>query len=360
MSHEVALRTEFIPQQALTQINAMADRLGKSGALPASIRNGDQLAMVMLAGYEAGMRPMESINAFYIVNGRLTMWGDALIRQLKRAGYSLTWPVTTDKEATCEITAPNGDKHKETFTFADAEKAGLIAKGGPWKTYPKDMLRWKAIGRGVRFFCPEVMGGTQYLKEEADDFEEIEAKPAKAARKAQVAPEAAQAIDITPPAKDAAQEQPAAAATTENGNVKGTILPQQMKRIHALRGQIGTDEEALNAWTVKSFGLRVSGLSEAQADVVIGALEKRLEGGATKPAETAAAEPAAADEAQAVADAFGGKVADLPAEPFPDKREPEPCVTGCGGHYVRKETAKGMFDVCSNSPKCQDYKPANP
>ena len=162
------MRGEFLPQQALAQIETLTAKLKDSKALPPSITNGAQLMMVFLAGYEAGMTPMQSVSSYYIVNGRVTIFGDAVLRQLKQAGFSVEWVERTSERATVTITDPKKRTHTETFTFKEAEEAGLTTKD-VWKKYKKDMLSWKALGRGVRFFCPEVLGGF-YMKEEAEDF----------------------------------------------------------------------------------------------------------------------------------------------------------------------------------------------
>lgn len=169
--NKLALRGEFMPQQAWLQIEALTAKLQSSGALPNSIKNGSQLAMVFLAGYEAGMTPMESINSFYIVNGKVTIWGSAVLVQLRRAGFKLKWLESTDKIASVRITSPDDETHEETYTIEEAKASGLLGKD-TWTKYPKEMLRHKAIGRGVRFFCPEVLAGF-YLKEEIEDENEV-------------------------------------------------------------------------------------------------------------------------------------------------------------------------------------------
>lgn len=161
---------------ALEQINHLAARFHKSGALPSTIVNGDQLAMVLMAGYEAGMTPMQAINAFYITNGKLTIWGAAVIQQLRKAGWMLSWG-TCDR-STATVTISKGKEScTETYTIIEAGESGLTGKG-TWIKYPKEMLRHKAVGRAVRFTCPEVLNGF-YLKEEIDatDVEaEVEAE----------------------------------------------------------------------------------------------------------------------------------------------------------------------------------------
>ena len=164
--NELSKRGEFMNPVALQQIDAMATKFVDSKALPSTIQNGSQLAMVLMAGYEAGMRPMESINAYYIVNGKITIWGSAVIQQLRKAGWAISWGESTDKLATVTITNKK-EKCTETYTIEDAAKAGLTSRD-TWKKYAKSMLRHKAIAQAVRFTCPEVLGGF-YMKEDVDD-----------------------------------------------------------------------------------------------------------------------------------------------------------------------------------------------
>lgn len=163
----------LVDPNVLDQADLLVSRLENCGALPDSIKNGGQLMMVLLAGNEAGMSAMQAINSFYIVNGKVTIWGAAVITQLKRSGFKLNWGVCDDTQANVTITAPDGTQHSECYTYAEATAAGLTRKD-TWLKYRKNMLRWKAVGNAVRFFCPEVLSG-HYLKEE------LEADPSLAA-----------------------------------------------------------------------------------------------------------------------------------------------------------------------------------
>lgn len=281
MPQEIAMRNEFLNPSVWKQVEEVTARLQKSGALPSSITNGAQLSMVFLAGYEAGMRPMESLNAFYIVNGKLTIYGDALIRQLKRNGYRVKWVESTNEKATVRLTAPRPvqpvyvknadgdiievsqeepDTCDETYTIEDAKLAGLAGKG-TWSKFPKDMLRWKAIGRAVRFFCPEVLGGVSHTKEEAEDIEVVETKP----------------------------------ATFSEDKV--VMTEEQYKRLYSLiNGELKMPLEVANGWSMGQFQCPISELSVEQAPKAIAALEKRLEmetrmnAGKTQPEATQEAE----------------------------------------------------------------------
>ena len=322
MENRLSLRGEFLPPQALAQIEVLTDKLVDSKALPSSITNGAQLAMVFLAGYEAGMTPMQSLNSFYIVNGKVTIWGQAVLVQLKLAGWDVEWVESTD--LTCTVTISKGTKkHTETFTFEEAKTAGLTHKD-PWKKYPRNMLRWKALGNAVRFFCPEVLGG-YYIKEEIESDLEVEVMdagaPSTGKRGRKNTPPPAATIDVS-------------VAPVEE---KSKLDEKLNKAIHAIWNEIAE----INGWTTEEtngkrkatlkakYGVESNNdLTEVQAHEFIdrskAVKEKMLAAKAKADTEAAAKgetvapaeeqkteEPAKEDgveAAHAVADAFGGKV----------------------------------------------------
>jgi hypothetical protein len=151
---------------AWQQVMTMAEVLKDSKALPSSIQNQAQLAMVLLSGKEAGMGAMESLNSYYIVNGKVTIYGAAVMAQLRRAGYRVKWGKCDAKEVALTLISPSGDEHNESYTMEQAVKAGNTSKE-VWQKYPVNMLRYKCLGNACRFFAPEVLYG-HYIREEMD------------------------------------------------------------------------------------------------------------------------------------------------------------------------------------------------
>lgn len=219
----------FTDPVALQQIDHIASRYINSGALPDSINNGAQLSMVLQAGYEAGMTPMESINSYYIVNGKVTIWGDAVIRQLRRAGWKIKWEQSDEMMARVTLNKDGESSHTEEYTIEEARNAGLTNKG-PWQKYPKEMLRHKVIGRAVRFTCPEVLNGL-YLKEELDGSDSFD-------------------------------------------NV--TLTKDQINRIKQLTRDIGVEELEVRNFVKNKYGCEIEQLTIDNAGKVIRVLEKRL------------------------------------------------------------------------------------
>jgi hypothetical protein len=74
-------KTGVIDPIAWKQIKGMADTLIESRALPQYVQNKEQAIVVMQAGFEMGMKPLESLNSLYLVNGQITIWGKALVKR---------------------------------------------------------------------------------------------------------------------------------------------------------------------------------------------------------------------------------------------------------------------------------------
>jgi len=153
------------------RIMDISGHLAESKALPSFIQNPAQLTMVLLAGKEAGMGPVEALNSYYIVNGKVVIYGQATLTQLKRAGFKVKWGDCDPRKATVTIISPDGCENTETYTMEEAVDTGQTGKA-VWKQHPKSMLRWKALGANIRFFCPEVLNG-HYVKEDIDSSGEV-------------------------------------------------------------------------------------------------------------------------------------------------------------------------------------------
>ena len=156
---------EFMNPKRWQVMQAMAQTFISSGAVPDSIKNTAQMIMVFQAGYEAGMQPLEALNAFYIVNGKITMYGDAVTSQVIKHGHTVEWGECD--ENTAEVTITRGDNKKSmtgTFTIERAIERGLTqySDGRPnvfWKKYPANMLKYKALGEIVDFIVPDALHG---------------------------------------------------------------------------------------------------------------------------------------------------------------------------------------------------------
>ncbi|MFP3381680.1 hypothetical protein SB767_35775, partial [Bacillus sp. SIMBA_069] len=73
-----------------------------------------------------------------VINGRPSLWGDAVIG-LVRASPLCEYVTETDdgETATCRVKRVGEEEQVRTFSMADAAQAGLKGKQGPWTQYPK-------------------------------------------------------------------------------------------------------------------------------------------------------------------------------------------------------------------------------
>jgi hypothetical protein len=69
-------------------------------------------------------------------------------------------------------------RSKVRFSVADAKKAGLWGKGGPWTQYPRRMLQMRARGFALRDAFPDVLRGL-VTAEEAADYTHVETEPVR-------------------------------------------------------------------------------------------------------------------------------------------------------------------------------------
>lgn len=156
--------TGFIDPIVYAQMKQVATDFIESRAVPKGIENAAQLIMIFQAGYEMGMKPVEAMNGLYIVNGKVTPWGAAVLRQMRKHGWSISYEETS---TSCKATVIKGtETHTETFTLDEAEKSGYTKDNyGKEKIGWKDganrklKLRYGALSALIKTYIPEVVSG---------------------------------------------------------------------------------------------------------------------------------------------------------------------------------------------------------
>lgn len=126
-------------------------------------------------GSEIGLSPMQSLQNIACINGRPAIWGDAALAVAMASPVCEYVRETVDGDgdamvATCEAKRRGYEKPTVArFTVADAKKAGLWGKSGPWTQYPRRMLQLRARGFALRDAFPDVLKGL-VTAEEAQDY----------------------------------------------------------------------------------------------------------------------------------------------------------------------------------------------
>lgn len=149
----------------------------KSGFAPKDIRTPEAAMTAMQMGAELGLLPMQALQNIAVINGRPAVFGDALPALILQTGQCADlrdeWfgtPFSDDFGCRC-IVARRGVASPvvRDFTVADAKKAQLWGKQGPWSQYPKRMLQVRARAWACRDAFPDALKGL-YTAEEVADF----------------------------------------------------------------------------------------------------------------------------------------------------------------------------------------------
>lgn len=169
------------------QMKQLAVDLIYGGATSADAKTPEQLLVKLQAGFELGLTPIESLNSLYVVNGRVTIWGSALIKRLRTFGWSVQYKDETPEKCTI-VVSKDDDFIEDTFYFKDAQDSGYTSgqnglKIG-WKLGQnrKLKMRYGAASQLIKTYLPEVLGtiaGIKEVDEDAPQIESIESKKAK-------------------------------------------------------------------------------------------------------------------------------------------------------------------------------------
>lgn len=157
----------------------MATWISESGFAPSNMQKPAAILVALQMGAELGLSPMASMQNIAVINGRPSVWGDAQLAIVRASGhfdeeafdehYTGEYP-KEDFTAIC-IVKRKGSKREVIgeFSIADAKRAGLWAKQGPWSQYPKRMLKWRARGYALRDAFTDLLRGFITV-EEAEDM----------------------------------------------------------------------------------------------------------------------------------------------------------------------------------------------
>lgn len=135
------------------------------GITPRGMQRPEQVMIAILAGMEVGLTPLQAVQGIYIVNGRPTLFGDSLVAVVRGSGrcaWIKEWIEGSGDTvvAFCEtLRVGEPEPVRRSFTWAQAKKAGLTTKDGPWSSFPARMLAIKARNFCLRDVYADVLRG---------------------------------------------------------------------------------------------------------------------------------------------------------------------------------------------------------
>lgn len=155
----------------------------KSGLAPKCFKRQESILIALQYGAELGFKPMQSLANIADINGKACLYGDGLKALVESSpacegiqetiggeGESLVATCTAKRVGRSEPTV-------RTFSVADAKRAKLWGKAGPWVSYPQRMLQMRARAWCLRDQFADLLCGLGVV-EEVQDYE---AEPASMA-----------------------------------------------------------------------------------------------------------------------------------------------------------------------------------
>lgn len=145
--------------------------LAESELVPKDFKNkpGNVFVAIQM-GKELGVPPLQALQGIAVINNRATVWGDLMWALVtSHPEFEDAKEDVTDTGATVTLKRRGRSPVTVTFTKADAEKAQLWGKAGPWQNYPKRQLQWRARTFAARDLFPDALKG-MISAEEASDY----------------------------------------------------------------------------------------------------------------------------------------------------------------------------------------------
>jgi hypothetical protein len=240
MTTEVSTNTtpaRGLALQTMGEAMSFAQMVAKSDFAPKDFKGKPESCLLAIQhGSEVGLSPMQSLQSIAVINGRPTIWGDAALalvqscpvceyvrEYIEGEGDSLT--------AVCEAKRQGYPSPSVSrFSVADAKKAGLWGKTGPWTQYPTRMLALRARGFALRNAFADALRGL-ITAEEARDYP-TQAEPVVVRPKFSDEPKATVVKLKAEPAKSAASDiEKARLAVSDAKDIAG------LNRLRTLAGQ---------------------------------------------------------------------------------------------------------------------------
>jgi len=150
----------------------MSQEMGQLTLAKPKVENYDSAEDIMIAvqhGLEVGLSPMSALQNIAVVNGKPCIYGDAALALCCSHPAFLDIEETVEgNTATCIVKRRDRSPVVRKFSEADAKKAGLWGKQGPWSSYPARMLQMRARSWALRDAFPDALKGLGVAEEVRD------------------------------------------------------------------------------------------------------------------------------------------------------------------------------------------------
>lgn len=263
--------------QNIAEALEIANVMSKSNIVPKDYQgNAGNIVVAIQWGMELGLPPLQAMQNLAVINGRPSLWGDAVIALVRGSGLlEYMREDVTDDSATCIVKRKGEPETARSFSKEDAKRAGLSGKQGPWSQYPKRMMQMRARSWALRDVFPDVIKGIA-IAEEAQDM------PAERDMGQ------AQTVNDEPPA--ASRTESVKAKLKSRAKQPGPETPQPAASTGpALDGVLSAIAAAQDLDALKAAGEQAKPLEGADREAALAAYKQRqaeLRKAAEPPADT--------------------------------------------------------------------------
>lgn len=173
----LATRTNPMNLNTFEEIESFAERASRSKMVPKDFQGKpEDIILAVMQGKELGLPPIQAIQSIAMVNGRPSVWGDAVPGLCYARGLVEDHQETYEgQEGTDGFTAICVVKRKGVaspkigrFSQSDAKRAGLYGQAVHGK-YPRRMMQWRARHAAFHDAFPDVLRGIGTREIEAED-----------------------------------------------------------------------------------------------------------------------------------------------------------------------------------------------
>ena len=179
---DLAIKQTFsLMPQNIDEALRFADHLSQADIVPKDYQRKPGNVLVAIQwGMELGLQPMQAMQNIAVINGRPSLWGDAVLALVRSSPLCEYVYESDDGEtAKCRVKRRGEEEQERTFSMAEAKLAGLAGKQGPWSQYPKRMRQMRARAFALRDVFPDVLRGMPVAEELMDTQTEREVGPAR-------------------------------------------------------------------------------------------------------------------------------------------------------------------------------------
>jgi len=138
----------------------MAQKFIDSKAFPSM--QPEQAYVLIKAGAEMGLQPIESMTSLCIINGAVSFHSKALAGRLTKMGYKIDFTNETEKGVTCTITHPNGFRETESVT----KDSPQLSRSKAMTFAPKNKMRFHCIRQIANFHLAHLFGSVSIWEED--------------------------------------------------------------------------------------------------------------------------------------------------------------------------------------------------